>query len=95
MSLTPSELADIRKVEPLYRENMSAEELKAEKDEVARWEANYEAWLADGNLPASELLVDHRTEQALLMQRRRNRRYRKNKYKQRQPCVTVPMQQSL
>jgi hypothetical protein len=88
MSLTDHNLAEVRKVYPLFREGLDAVSLEAERDEVRQWELNSLAWRAAGNRPESELPISHAEARRLLMHRRRSKRYRKNKKKV-APNVTV------
>jgi hypothetical protein len=87
--LNEVDLADIRKVEPLYREGLTAEEIEAEKRECAEWDANTEAWRAAGNRPKSELPIDNAEARRMLMHRLRNKKYRKNKKNKVAPSVMV------
>jgi hypothetical protein len=66
----------MREREPLWREGMTPAEYEAEIRECERWSANADAWRAAGNRPVSELPRDYATERKLLMQRRRNKKYR-------------------
>jgi hypothetical protein len=73
------DLEAIRKIEPLFREGMTAAEILEDMRTVAEWDDLMDRWRESGHRPRSEELVDHATTKRRAQDAARAKKYRSKK----------------